>query len=374
MQRRHLLAAGLTFPLLGLGAGPLHAQTVPAGPVFDPALAQSDPAQAAQAWLTSSETDGLRDLRKVGIAQFRVMFATQGVGSATASGGFGSGSGSASIHGRYVLTGVDDALMQSITDAAYDRFVQSLTARGLTVLPFVELPASARERMAGVAVPAPAEIKRASGKGQSKEYKLVSAKGLPLYFGLNDPLRQHMGFSVALSGIGWDAMEYVESGIAGADQVGLLKVTLVMDFIQMETSGGLFSNTARIGGEPGIQLTEESSLRVMLPQRLQERSKPGGGTVWAPASYSFDKMPVLALKQTLQPANSGLIGISDATNGGVAALQTALQVVGFLGGMGGGRKDKRFEVKVDPVQYQAAAQATMDAVVDTWARLIGTGG
>jgi hypothetical protein len=55
-------------------------------------------------------------------------------------------------------------------------------------------------------------------------------------------------------------------------------------------------------------------------------------------------------------------------------LQTALQVVGFLGGMGGGRKDKRFEVKVDPVQYQAAAQATMDAVVDTWARLIGTGG
>jgi hypothetical protein len=373
MQRRHLLAAGLSLPLYGLSAGPLQAQTGQA-PAFDPGLAQSDPAQAAQAWLNSSEAEGLRDLRKVSIAQFRVMFATQGVGSAMASGGFGSGSGSASIHGRYVLTGVDDALMQSITDAAYERFGQSLTARGLTVLPFESLPASARERMGAVAVPSPAELKRASGKGQSKEYKLVSAKGLPLYFGLNDPLRQLMGFSVALSGIGWDAMEYVESAIAGPDQVGVLKVTLVMDFIQMETSGGFFSSTARIGGEPGIQLTEESSLRVMLPQRLEERPKPGGGTVWAPPSYSFDKMPVLALKQTLQPANSGLIGISDVTNGGVAALQTALQVVGFLGGMGGGRKDKRFEVKVDPVQYQAAAQATMGAVVDTWARQIGAGG
>lgn len=370
MQRRKLLFTSVTLPLLGLTAGRAWTQAAPASP-FDPALASTNPEQAAQDWLTTEQVDGLRDLRKVSIAQFRVMFATQGVGSASASGGFSSGSGSANMHGRYVLTGVDDAMMQSITDTAYERFGQSLQARGLTVVPFEALPATARERMASVAVPAPAELKRAQGKGQSKEYKLFSAKGMPLYFGLTDPLRQHMGFGVSLSGIGWDAVEYAEAGVAGPEQVGMLKVTLVMDFVQMETSGGFFSRTASVGGEPGIMLTEESSLRAMVPKGLEQKPKPGGDTIWTTPSFSFDKMPVVTLKQTLQPANSGLIGVTDATNAGVEAFQTAMQVVGFLGGMGGGRKDKRFEVAVDPVKYQAAANSTMGAVLDTWAAQIG---
>lgn len=372
MKRRELLASGLSLPLLGLAPHAAWAQDQ-ANPAFDPTLAQTDPVQAAQAWMTASQPEGLAGLKKVSIAQFRVLFATQGVGSASASGGFGSGSGSAHMHGRYVLTGVDDALMQSITDAAHQRLTQSLQARGLTVLPFADLPAPALERFQKDAVAAPAEIKRAISKGQSKEYKLFSAKGLPLYFSLTDPLRGHMGFGVTLSGIGWDALDYVESGIAGPAQVGLLKVTLVMDFIEMETSGGFFSSTARVGGEPGIQLTSESSLRAVVPQGLEEKPKPGGGTVWVGPNFSFEKMPAITLKKTLQPANSGLIGISDATDATVATVQTALAVVGFLSGMGGGRKDKRFEVKVDSAQYQASAQATMGAVLDTWARQIGAG-
>lgn len=370
MQRRKLLFTSVTLPLLSLTAGRAWTQAAPASP-FDPSLASSNPAQAAQTWINTEQVDGLRELSKVGIVQFRVMFATQGVGSASASGGIGSGSGSASMHGRYVLAGVDDALMQSITDSAYERFSQSLQARGLTVVPFEALSAAARERMAGVAVPAPAELKRGQGRGQSKEYKLFSAKGLPLYFGLSDPLRQHMGFGVSLSGIGWDSVEYAEAGVAGPEQVGLLKVTLVMDFVQMETSGGFFSNTASVGAEPGIRLTEESSLRAMVPKGLEERPKPGGGTVWTTPAFSFDKMPVMTLKQTLQPANSGLIGVNDVTDTGVAAFQTAMQVVGLLGGLGGVRKDKRYEVAVDPAQYQAAASSTMGAVLDTWATQIG---
>jgi hypothetical protein len=370
MKRRHLLVSTAALPWLGLPTAPTWAQTAPST-AFDAALANTNPAQAAQAWLNTEQVDGLRELRQVGIAQFRVMFATQGVGSASASGGIGSGSGSASMHGRYVLAGVDEALMQSITDSAYERFGQSLQARGLTVVPFEGLPAAARERMAGVAVPAPAELKRGQGRGQSKEYKLFSAKGLPLYFGVSDPLRQHMGFGVSLSGIGWDSVEYAEAGVAGPEQVGLLKVTLVMDFVQMETSGGFFSSTASVGAEPGIRLTEESSLRAMVPKGLEEKPKPGGGTVWTTPTFSFDKMPVMTLKHTLQPANSGLIGVTDTTHTGVAAFQTAMQVVGLLGGLGGGRKDKRYEVAVDPVQYQAAASSTMGAVLDTWAAQIG---
>lgn len=367
MKRRHLLVNAAALPWLGLLHGPARAQAT----AFDPALASSHPEQAAKDWLSTDQIDGLRELRRVSIAQFRVMFATQGLGSASASGGFGSGVGSAHMHGRYVLTGVDAALMQAITDSAYQRFSQSLQARGVGVVPFGDLPAPARERIASQAVASPAKLERSLGKGTSKEYQLFSAAGLPLYFGVSDPLRQHMGFAVALSGIGWDSLEFVESGVAASEQIGLLKVTLVMDFIELETSGGFFSRTASVGGEPGIQLTQESALRAMVPKGLEERPKPGGGTVWTTPSFTFDKMPVIALKHTLQPSSSGLIGMTDATDAGLAAFQGAMQVIGMLGGLGGGRKDKRFEVKVDPAQYHTAANATLGAVLDTWATQIG---
>ncbi len=366
MKRRQLMAASLAAPLAAHPFLQAWAQAAAPGSGFDPALIQTQPQQAIDAWLDTGKATGLAGLSKVCVSQFRILFATQGVGSAMAGGGIGS-SGSAHIHGRYVLTGVDDALMQSLTNDAYQRFLQSLGGRGLTVVPYAELPAAARERFEKDAVASPAEVKRTVSRGSSKEYKLFSAQGLPLYFAPSDPLRAHMGMGVALSGLGWDALDYVESGVAGPQQMALLRVTLVMDFIQMETSGGLFANTATVGGEPGIQLTAESSLRVMPPQGLEEKPKPGGGTVWATPSFAFDKLPVIPLKQTLQPPNSGLIGVVDATDAGVAAVQTALAVVGFLSGMGGSRKDKRFEVKVDTAQYQSAAQATLGAVVDAWA-------
>ena len=372
MKRRELLTASLGLPWLGLTAASAWAQDNPP-PAFDPSLAQTDPAQAAQAWIEASQPEGLAALNKVCIAQFRVMFATRATASASASGGFGSGPGSANMHGSYTLAGVDDALMQSITDTAYQRLTASLQARGLTVVPFDALPAAAVERFKKDAVAAPAEIKRGSGRGQGKTHKLFSAQGLPLYFSTADPLRSLMGFGVSMSGLGWDALDYVESGVSGPEQLGLLKVTLVMDFIETDASGGFFARTASVDGKPGIKLTTESNLRAMVPQLLSQKPKPDGSLLWTTASYTFDKMPTLALKQTLQPANSGLLGVNDVTDATVAGVQTALAIVGFLGGMGGGRKDKSYEVKVDPAQDQASAQATMGAVLDTWARQIGPG-
>ncbi|MDO9159742.1 MAG: hypothetical protein Q7U45_09860, partial [Burkholderiaceae bacterium] len=98
MKRRELLTASLGLPWLGLTAASAWAQDNPP-PAFDPSLAQTDPAQAAQAWIDASQTEGLAALNKVCIAQFRVMFATRATASASASGGFGSGPGSANMHG-----------------------------------------------------------------------------------------------------------------------------------------------------------------------------------------------------------------------------------------------------------------------------------
>lgn len=356
-----LLACGVALSALA------NAETPPA---FNPELAKTQAAQAVSEWLDTSQGEALLGTTKASIVQFRVLFAHKATGSAFAGGGFGGGAGSASIHGTYHLKGIDDAAMQNLANNAHDRLVDALKARGVDVVPYASLPEEARQKLQAAAVAPPVTLDRTVARGQSKSYKLVSAHGLPLYFSLGDPLRGEMGMGVALSGLGWNAIDYVESGVAGPSGITLLKATLVMDFMDMETSGGLFSQSASIQSEPGVKLTQESALRAMVPKLLSQKPTPSGTPVWATDNYAFDRPPVVKLKKTLQPADSGLLGVKDTTDATTAAVQNVLSVVGMLGGLGGGRKDKQFEVSVDPQRYVAAAEQSLGAVVESWAQHI----
>lgn len=365
-----LLRAAATALLLGC-AWSAHAQDGAAA--FNPDAAIQDPGGAAGAWLETARLGAFAVSGKVIIPTFRVVFAVKAQGAAHAGGGLGS-RGSASVHGAYTLNGPDSAAMQAITDAVYERFVTGLKSRGVEVLPFETMPTALRERLLKAGQPAPVEFKRTISRGVSKEYRVYTAKGLPFYTTLHDPIRGSLGMGAQLSNIGWDALDYVESEMSGEFQATVLRPTFWVEFIDIEASGGMFSQRAQVGGEPGVKISTESELRLLGPAGLEKKPRPTGGTVWVTPDWSFGKIPVLGLKRTVQPEDSGLKGVEDTTSGAVAALQTATQIIGMLGGIGGGRRDKTFNVNVDPQKFQAAAQTTMGAVAELWAHQIAPRG
>jgi hypothetical protein len=334
-------------------------------PFFDPAAVTQDPAAASAAWIETGKRGSFAGAKKIIVPTFRVAFAVKARGSAHAGGGLGS-RGTASIHGQYLLNGPDNAAMQAITDAVYDHFMASLKARGLEVIPYESLPQAARERLTKSGQSTPVEFKRAAGRNASKDYRLFTAKGLPFYTSLNDPVRAHLGMGAQLSNIGWDALDYVESELSGELQATVLRPTFWLDFIDMETDGGFFSQRASVSGEPGVKISAESDVRLMGPEGLEKKPRPTGGTIWATSDYTFTKMPIIGLKRTVQPQDSGLKGMEDTTSGAVAVVQTATMILGALSGIGGGRKDKTYSVNVDANKFQMAARSTMSAIAELW--------
>jgi hypothetical protein len=336
--------------------------------VFDPAVVTQDPAVAANNWIETGKRGSFAGTKKVIVPTFRIAFAFKASGSAHAGGGIGGSS--AFAHGYYHLNGPDNATMQAITDAVYERFMAGLKARGVEVIPFESLPQAAKDRLAKAGPATPVEFKRVAGRNASKEYRLFTAKGLPFYTPLIDPVRPHLGMGAQLSNIGWDALEYVESELAGELQATVLRPTFWVDFIEMETGGGMFARRASVSADPGVKITAESDVRMMAPEGLEKKPRPTGGAIWLPPESNFAKMPVISLKQTVQPKDSGLKGVEDTTSGAVAAVQTATMIIGMLGGVGGGRRDKTFNVNVDAAKFQEAAQSTMGAIAELWTHQI----
>lgn len=345
---------------------PLLAQE--AASAFIPATVTQDPAAAAT-WIETGKRGDYSGTKKVIIPAFRIAFAVKARGAAHAGGGLGS-RGTASVHGNYTLNGPDNAAMQAITDAVYDQFVAGLKTQGVEIISYDSLPAAPRERLSKAGQAAPLDFKRVAGRNASKEYRVFSAKGLPLYTTMNDPIRAHLGIGAQLSNIGLDALDFVESEFSGELQATIVRVTFWVDFIDLEAEGGFFSQRASVSGEPGIKISAESDVRLMGPTGFEKRPRPMGGTHWTTANSDFGKLPIISLKRTIQPPDSGLKGLEDTTSGAVAAVQTATMVLGMLSGTGGGRKDKTYNVNVDAAKFQSAAQATLGAITVLWAQQI----
>lgn len=324
---------------------------------FDPATAA---ATSANYISISKEFAGAQ---RVLIPTFRVVFSTKARGSASASRLMASGT--ANVHGSYSLRGVDDAQFQAITDAVYKRFVDTLKAKGVEVLAFDQIPEPFKTRMLEKSKPAPARFDYLK-----RSYAVFTPAGLPFYAGLGEPVQEAYGFGGKLSNIGFAAAEYVEGDIAGETQSTVLRPTFWIEFIDIESSGNMFSGRASVSGEPGLKITQaQTSMRVIPHTLLQKQRRGMEDMGWVPADWNFLNLPALGLKQNLQPADSGVLSVTNATDTATAVVQTALNVVGMFAGVGG-RKDVAYDVVVDPVRYTASSEQSMGAVAEMWASAV----
>ncbi len=127
---------------------------------------------------------------QVALASFRVVFVTEGKRRQTAEtrGRWGSkGDTSSSATVKTVLSGVDNDLMQTITDTAYADFVKAITEKGFQVVPMEQVvanPAFAKikKRENGVENVAMKKVGKLfiDDKEDLSQYPTYSPTGLPL--------------------------------------------------------------------------------------------------------------------------------------------------------------------------------------------------
>ncbi|HKO87103.1 MAG TPA: hypothetical protein VJU83_01150, partial [Burkholderiales bacterium] len=90
-------------------------------------------------------------------------------------------------------------------------------------------------------------------------------------------------------------------------------------------------------------------------------------TLWVPADWNFLGLPSMGLTRTIQPADSGVLSITNTTDTATAVVQTAINVIGMFAGAGG-RKDVSYDVVVDPTRYSASSEQSLGAVAQMWAQ------
>lgn len=178
---------------------------------------------------------------RVTVAGFRVVFVTHNEARAFVRASYlpGRDTGSASAKMEVDLKGVDDATMQAITDAAYQRFVEQLKAAGREVV----TPDAASYATFKTAT-APMEVKTGYLKG-----KAFSPAGVPLWFQVGDAWGD--------AGLSQKNMRAFNELSKSANAAIAIAPLIVIDFAHMESSGnrsGLVARRAEVGASLAMSI------------------------------------------------------------------------------------------------------------------------
>ena len=182
---------------------------------------------------------------KVVLASFRVAFSQEVKASARSSSMFGKGSAATAMTGK--LDGVDNDLLQAITDAAYFDFVEKLKLTGITVVLPPELPdAGAYGQLSNI--PGPAALDADQGK-----LLMFAPTGTRLTMFPGDT-----GARSAFSGFNTSNPVQVFPALIREQQAGVMSVAYYIDFLNADSSG-----TSRvIGGDAEVSMGQGISVRA----------------------------------------------------------------------------------------------------------------
>ncbi len=174
---------------------------------------------------------------RVAIAGLRVVFVTHNEASAITRGTYmpgGRETGTAKAKMEIDLQGVDDATLQAITDAAYQRLVAQLKAAGREVMTPEQLqPLYADFKTSAV----PQEVNLSVLRGRA-----FTPKGVPLWWQVGDAWGD--------SGLSQSNMRAFNELSKSANALAIAPA-IVIDFARMQSSGnnsGFTSNRASVGG------------------------------------------------------------------------------------------------------------------------------
>ena len=285
--------------------------------------------------------DDASGVKKVVIPYFQVQFVTGSEVSSNRSW--------ASLSQNYTLEGLSPAVMQAITDDLYDKFVASLGAKGLAVMPIDKARAASPNlvKLLSKAQPAPFTGKTSDGTYST----ILTARGLPIYFHISDPQRGSM------ANIGsrayWD-----QPAAAKELDAALLGVRIAVNFVEQQSSDkrgllGMRSSTAKVQSQVMMTI-EPISTHIWIAGPTRQASIIGQPV--EPTRYY--------LASPLVVPSEAVTSVRDTTTAGQKRGDAAGMVVGALLGNFQKNSTKSFVVTVDPDRFRSDIGGAM-SLVDT---------
>lgn len=274
----------------------------------------------------ASGSEAIKGAQKIIIGSFKVGFIESTSAKRTAGGGLTGGS-SGNASGRMLLTGTSPAMLQEITNTAYQDFLTQLTKAGFTIVDHQQFTNSKQYGdMTKYEFPYTLDISGwLSSYGVSKFYQ-------PTGFGRQGIVfdREIQGFK---SGFNFNSASNKAVQFAKANNLPVVSATYVIDFVTAEGKGGSWATSANL--KVGQNLAVTSGKVIFMKN---ETSSFSNGT----ASFGLG-----------QPVEAGeaFATIETTTSGAMVGVQTGVNLLVGLAG-GGTNLSKDFEVKADPIAYQ----------------------
>lgn len=278
--------------------------------------------------------------KRVVIAGFRVVFVTHNETHAITRGTYmpgGRETGTAKAKMEVDLLGVDDATLQAITDAAYQRFVDQLKTAGREVLSIEQT----KSLYAGFQTsPVPQEVTQGLLRGRA-----FSPAALPLWWQVGDPWGD--------SGLSQTNMRAFNELSKAADAIAIAP-GIVIDFARMQSSGnssGYGSGTASVGAKLTMSVSDFST-RVVRAEEIRY-----GGIV-----FKGDDGSLKMLRRIDTEAQfADLQQVEENDKGSVMSL---------LGALGAKSTQSVMSAKTTNATYASAANAVLNQATRTFAGLL----
>lgn len=294
----------------------------------------------------SGSTDIIKNTsNQIAIASFRVVFITEGKRRQTAenTGRWGSsGDVSTSATIKTTLSGVDNSLMQTITDYAYANFTKELTGKGFQIIPMEQVVANSEfkdiaKRDVGSSDSTLKTVGKlfVDDKEDSSQYPTYSPKGLPLldssfFCQQLQPLYDNLCLMKVASNLG----------------VPVMHVNYVVDFSSFESS-------ARAGTDY-LNDKHYADAKVSTGQNIHLKPIETGIKI---ISTSGSELALTLSSENPYQSNKAFGESVEATSTTDKAVSGFANVMGFLGGASGGttrsNSTATYEMQAKPEIYQS---------------------
>lgn len=363
-MKQSLLAASMSTVVMLAGC----ATTPPPPPTYNPADAAAS--QAATFVGSNKPAKNMQKVKKVALTACNVMFADKS--SASASTGPGLFGDPASSDTRrvdekvivvYNMTGLDDAVMQKMTDDICADAEKRMAASGLQVVPRSELASNENyQKMLEAGRKSPYEFK----VGQST-YKVFSASGSsifdPRYIGTMSGLGQ--AFKQAKGG----SAAQLETRMMNEMGVDSVQMNMLVDFAQLQSDGQARGfqlankDSAKVSGK--VQLAVSGDIKVQPASELKCWKALGGRTDCMMKNNAspvfFTKIPVLASEQFYQQ----IVDATTTADKATAGITKGLAMLSAMGGVSSSSTSiTRYNVEVVPEQFAQIGRKYMDGFMD----------
>jgi hypothetical protein len=309
----------------------------------------AEPAPTAEKAVKCENMKKLKDVKKVVVSSFDVQFVTARKANAHAGGT--SDKGAAYVHSDVTLKGLDDSVFQAITDQAYTNFVNELKTNGYEVMPYAEYAALPDyEQMKGAFDASPMNDK-AMFSGMPT--RIFAPTGMPVVFYGDEATVSASSKLGATTAALSHAPVNVEPKIVKQTGVPVVRVFLLVDFCQIDTSGGMFSSSASVKTKPQLMIGRESRAVFLFGSGFSDAQNVHL------ANYAYGK-------------ENYINAYNDVTTTGQAVGDAAANVIGILGGTGDMHKTRSYEAEADPEAYKMLSVKYLGDVSRLWLEAVKT--